>query len=1498
MAKRKRLNRRVLIVLSILGGILVLGGLAYWVKNLPKDPAPFIADAEAAMQADPPDYESAMRNYQIALGHEGNNPNVEHMYRLAKIAMERAANDPKITPEKRRDIRQQAIQKLHDCIVRDAGFLKAREDLSEYYFAMARHFERWDLWKQAIDHMDAIIAQEPKAETYYRRGIAKSFLARSDPNYQDEALKDLREAVDLDRENESYWLQLARYLEVLERPDEAEEIYRQALEALPANARVRVQYARLLQSQDRNDEALEMIRQAVRAEPDSAEGLVALAQYTMGKGELDKTEELLTQALQVDPTEVRIYDLQAKLARQRKDLPQAVQAIRAGLDALQQREPDSAAMRERVARARAVLNYLLANNLLDLYRSAEADQRDPKLLEEARRAHDILRKLSPEDGRQFTIAGRLSAAAEDWESARKSLEQAMQAGGNIAAAIELIEVYNQLGLPGRAEALVDRILKLPSHVNNTYFLLRKAQYRLNARDYDLAGRLIRQVLESEPDNAQALRLKRAHDIATGKVDEIPQGGDEQDQRVTGMMMARRAQELMMTGKVDEALNLMEKLHQHDPDDLGLFVRLTQWRLFAGQRDRAIAEARKVIQDHPDNEQLKHMVALLEERDPQKRFEMEMAYADTYEDPLTQALLRYRLCRRYGKDEQAEEYLRKARQIDPQNPVVVETAFDHAVHRGNWAQAEEIINTLKKRQDDLTSWYQARLDVARGEYARAIPFLQETLKGKPHMLQARRVLAGCYVQTGQLQRAKEEYETILANQTTNVPAMIGLAKIAQRQGQTDDHRRWVRLAYHQPAGKADPYVREWHLRLVVEPNDPRAAIAERENLLARNPEDLDNAFRLANLYEEDRQFDKAEQLLMQVYAKAADKVALAPTVANFYTRRDRSSQADKLFVDLLEETTDPQQRADIYIAYANFLSQTDPGSAEGMYKKALDAAPKYARGYQALGDFYARQAQALESSGYVKRAQVKWKQSVSMAEKTLALDPDSRQARVILYRRLIDAGQFGRAKQGFEKLLAETPDDPTVLVGLGLCYLRQNQLDQAMKQFDRALETDPDSPDALVFRSEIYRSWGMYFEAVRDIERALAMRSSIQLMMDLGLLYRAMGDMESAQRAFDRVIARYPEYLPAYQNLMELFVIQQKWVPLDRLAKVGMEQFPDSPYFPMMIAQRWSASGRQDLEIRWLQRAVQLSPNDVSLIRQLMGTLIQAEQWQQVQALADQYISRPEHAAGITGLQALAKLRSSPENSFDIKPFLQALRQVKTGGDILYLINLITQAGNLEKLLAHSADIIQVHPEAWQTYFGLGNALLRARRFDEARQRFERALELCDVPPARVGIRSSLAQAYEGMNQYDQAAKQYEAMLQRDRYNVAALNNLAYLYADKLNEPTKALPYIEQAMRLRPGDPNLVDTYAWTLAKMGKYLKARDALQDLPQFKSPVGTVRASVDAVYHLGYVLEKTGDQDGALRYYRQAREILKNQPAHPLHDTVNEAVRRVERESARTAA
>ena len=58
----------------------------------------------------------------------------------------------------------------------------------------------------------------------------------------------------------------------------------------------------------------------------------------------------------------------------------------------------------------------------------------------------------------------------------------------------------------------------------------------------------------------------------------------------------------------------------------------------------------------------------------------------------------------------------------------------------------------------------------------------------------------------------------------------------------------------------------------------------------------------------------------------------------------------------------------------------------------------------------------------------------------------------------------------------------------------------------------------------------------------------------------------------------------------------------------------------------------------------------------------------------------------------------------------------------------------------------------------------------------------------------------------------------------ALNNLAYLYTNTLNQPQKAKPLIERALRQRPGDMNLLDTYAWTLAKLGKNEQALEYLR--------------------------------------------------------------------------
>jgi len=148
----------------------------------------------------------------------------------------------------------------------------------------------------------------------------------------------------------------------------------------------------------------------------------------------------------------------------------------------------------------------------------------------------------------------------------------------------------------------------------------------------------------------------------------------------------------------------------------------------------------------------------------------------------------------------------------------------------------------------------------------------------------------------------------------------------------------------------------------------------------------------------------------------------------------------------------------------------------------------------------------------------------------------------------------------------------------------------------------------------------------------------------------------------------------------------------------------------------------------------------------------------------------------------------------------------------------------------------------------------------------------------------LARLYEQQREYSKVEAVYLEVLKENPTNLIALNNLAYAYIDQLDRPEDGLKLIEQAIKAVPGDPNLVDTYAWALARMGRIDEA------LPIFQQIITRASSSPDSLYHMGYVLEQSGDLTEARSYYRRALEILKTKQNHSLQTKVQTALSRME--------
>jgi tetratricopeptide (TPR) repeat protein len=145
--------------------------------------------------------------------------------------------------------------------------------------------------------------------------------------------------------------------------------------------------------------------------------------------------------------------------------------------------------------------------------------------------------------------------------------------------------------------------------------------------------------------------------------------------------------------------------------------------------------------------------------------------------------------------------------------------------------------------------------------------------------------------------------------------------------------------------------------------------------------------------------------------------------------------------------------------------------------------------------------------------------------------------------------------------------------------------------------------------------------------------------------------------------------------------------------------------------------------------------------------------------------------------------------------------------------------------------------------GLASVTRIQKNYKEAKDYLDKILTKW---PKHITALAARGDIYQALGDNDLAIKDYRAALRLNQDFVPVLNNLAYLLAkvggdSNLNE---ALPLIQRAKRLVPGDARILDTMGWVLSKRGAHLSALQELEEAAQLAPKNPTIQ------YHLALAL------------------------------------------------
>lgn len=122
--------------------------------------------------------------------------------------------------------------------------------------------------------------------------------------------------------------------------------------------------------------------------------------------------------------------------------------------------------------------------------------------------------------------------------------------------------------------------------------------------------------------------------------------------------------------------------------------------------------------------------------------------------------------------------------------------------------------------------------------------------------------------------------------------------------------------------------------------------------------------------------------------------------------------------------------------------------------------------------------------------------------------------------------------------------------------------------------------------------------------------------------------------------------------------------------------------------------------------------------------------------------------------------------------------------------------------------------------------------------------------------------WERRDRIDRAEADLRKILVTDPENIAALNALGYVLADRTTRYQEALELIDRARAAEPDEAAIIDSYGWVLYRLGRNA---EALVELRR----AFTLQKDAEIAAHIAEVLWFTGKREEARKFFEESRKL-----------------------------
>ncbi len=538
-------------------------------------------------------------------------------------------------------------------------------------------------------------------------------------------------------------------------------------------------------------------------------------------------------------------------------------------------------------------------------------------------------------------------------------------------------------------------------------------------------------------------------------------------------------------------------------------------------------------------------------------------------------------------------------------------------------------------------------------------------------------------------------------------------------------------------------------------------------------------------------------------------------------------------------------ADFQIASASlFLRRGEATSAESALTRALALNPKSSSAHLAMASFRLLQKDTA-------KAELELKSAADLA-------PLRSIARLKYAEYKAKNGDSSEIIKMLKEITGKAPDFLPAWCLLAQIASTDKRYDESLALLENVFSRDSENLDGRILEAQTRLAKGEPQKATEILERLDKKYPNLPpVKFQLARSYLQNNNPSQAMTVLNQVVTVNPNYVEAVLLLAELNLQTGHPDAVETSMKDLLKKQRDLFQAQVLLADAYRSLGRLDDAAAIFRERIRLRPKE-SQSYLLLGVILRQQNnidearkiFEQAQTLAPENLVFTDQLVDLDLLarnfdSAMQRVQGKLSKNGQTASLHFMLGKIYVAQDKLDLA---------ETELLKTVELDASFPRAYDL---LISTYLMRNKLPEALTQLQ---ALLTKKPDNAPALMASALVYEKMKEYAKARDTYDKLLSTQPDFIPALNNLAYLYAEHLNQLDKAYEIARKLRITQPSNASVADTLGWILYRRGDYQQAVTLLQE------SAGKLSDNAEVQFHLGMASYMMGQADVARSAFQKA--------------------------------